>query len=287
MKIPRGSLLLEALIAIGVGALFTSALASYVLLTNVSTERATENTTAVWNAQTGLDAMQTIAFDDLPFTDTGAVTFADNEWSVNTSGPQLLENGSSRLLMIQTVNRDAQCFVTATGGTVDTDSKKLTSQVTWTDAANRNHTHTLTSLRTNWENPVGSCFAPTQAAQVTFDVSRAEFSGGKQLRFVYFTNHGTDSVTVDKISLTWTSAAQFDQLFMDTSKVWSVSGPGTPTHALVSGETADIQDFSLGAGGVAEINKGQFNIQMTGVTLTMTVTFADGSVWISPAFNPI
>lgn len=286
-KHPRGSLMLEALLAMGISALFTSALLGYIMITNESTDRAKENTTVFWETQEGLDALQTIAFDSLTNTLTGSLTFASNRWSLGTSGPQTLPDGATRIVKVENVSRDAQCLVVASGGTVDTDSKKLTSTTSWVDSRGKNHTATLTALRTNWENPTGPCFAASQATQVDFDISGAVFAGGKQLRNVYFTNNGGASVTIDMLSFTWDNGAELDQVFMDTSKIWSSSGPGTPTEELHSGETMDVQNFVLTAGSTAELNKGQFDKQMSGATLTMTVTFTDGSVWTSPSFNPL
>lgn len=287
MKFPRGSLMLEALIAIGIGGMFVAALLGYLVMTNASNDRAREYALALWNTQEGIDALQTLSFASLTNTTVGSLAFASGRWTLGTSAPQALANGMTRTVKVENVSRDANCLVVTTGGTVDTDSKKLTSTTTWTDASERVHSVTLTSLRTNWENPTGACFAATQATQVTFNVSGAVFSGGKQLRQVYFTNNGTSTVTIDKLSFTWNNGAELDQMFMDTSKVWSASGPGTPTHSLLTGETMDIANFNLTGGGTAELNKGQFNINMAGTTLTMTVTFTDGSTWTSPSFNPL
>lgn len=279
--------MLEALIAIGIGALFSTALLGFVLAANASTDRAKENTSALWETQEGLDALQTISFSNLTNTTTGSLTFASNRWTLGASGPQTLTDGATRTVKVENVSRDAACLVVASGGTVDVDSKKLTSVTTWTDSAERSHTLTLSTLRTNWEDPQGPCFLASQATQVTFNVSGAVFSGGKQLRQVYFTNNGSTNVTIDKIIFTWDNGAEFDQMFMDTSKVWSSSGPGTPTDEVDSGEMIDIQNFVLNAGSTAELNKGQFDHQMSNVTMTLTVIFTDSSIWVSPSFIPL
>lgn len=286
MKTPRGSLMLEALIAIGISGFFVTALIGYILIANNSTDRAKENALALWETQEGLDALQTLDFGSLTNTTTGALSFANNRWVLSTNGPQTLADGATRVVKVENISRDYQCLIAASGGTVDVDSKKLTSTTTWTDNAGRSHSESLSTLRTRWESPQGPCFVAAQSAQVTFDISGANFSGGKQLRHVYFTNTGSAAVTVDKIMFTWTNGAQFDQLFMDTSKVWSSTGPGTPSGSILTGTTIDIQNFVLAAGATAEINKGQFSLQMNGVTITMTVTFSDGSVWTSPPFTP-
>ncbi len=279
--------MLEALIATGIGGIFVAALLGYLVMTNASNDRAREYALALWSTQEGLDALQTLSFTSLTNTTVGSLSFTGGRWTLGTSAPQTLTNGMTRTVKVENVSRDASCLVVTTGGTVDTDSKKLSSTTTWTDASERSHSVTLTSLRTNWENPTGACFAATQATQVTFNVSGAVFSGGKQLRQVYFTNNGSSTVTIDTLSFTWNNGAELDQMFMDTSKVWSASGPGTPTRSLLTGETMDIANFNLAGGGTAELNKGQFSINMSGVTMTMTVTFTDGSVWTSPSFNPL
>ncbi|MEK9156799.1 MAG: hypothetical protein AAB448_01530 [Patescibacteria group bacterium] len=287
MNYPRGSMLLEALIAVGVASMYITGILGLVLTANRSSDRAEETERAVWNMNEGLEALQTVTFADLPTTNTGSLTFGSGSWAVGALGPQILSDGMIRTVKIQSVNRDAQCLVVASGGTLDPDSKTLVSEVSWTDTAGRLHTISSSSLRTNWENPTGSCFAATMVNQITFDISGAVYSGGKQLRQVYFTNNGTTAATIDKIAMTWNNGAEFDQLFMDNSKVWSASGPGTPAGSQLSGTELDIQNFVLAPGATAELNKGQFNINMGGTTLTMTVTFTDGSSWTSPVFYPL
>lgn len=286
MRFAKGTVILEALIAVGVAALYLSGLVSLLVVANTASDRAQQTEQATWNMHEGLAALQTVAFADLPTTDTGSLSFVGGQWSVGTSGPVILPDGMTRLVKVQPVNRDASCLVTTVGGTADPDSRYLESDVSWTDSAGRAHSVSSRTLRTRWDDPQGSCFGAVMAMQVTFDISGAVFSGGKQLRQVYFTNNGGTAVTVDKITMTWDNGAEFDQLFMDTSKVWSATGPGTPSGSQLTGTELNIEDFVLPAGTTAEMNKGQFNVNMAGTTLTLTVTFTDGSVWTSPAFNP-
>jgi Tfp pilus assembly protein PilV len=279
--------MIEVLITIGISAFFTLALLGYLLIVHTSTARSSDNAAALWNAQEGLDALRSISFSDLDTTLTGALAFTNNTWTLQTNGPQALDNGTVRTITVEDVYRDTDCLITSTGGTLDIDSKKLTSAVTWTDHAGRSHTQTFTTLRTRWDAPQGACFAAEQVTQVAFDISAAEFFGGKQLRQIFFTNTGTTDVTIDKIILTWDNATSISQLFVDNSKVWSSTGPGAPTYAASSGATLDIQNFSITAGDTVELNKGQFASSMTGVTVTITVIFTDASQWSSPSFMPL
>lgn len=286
MKTPRGSLMLEALLATGLLALFSAALLSYMMIANQSTNRAEEYESALWYNQQGIDALRTFSFSSLTNTQTGTLTFSSGQWILGTNGPQTLAPNVTRTVKIESVSRDAQCLIVTQGGIVDPDSKRLTSTTTWTDAMEKTHSTTLTTLRTNWSSPTGPCFVKNQAASVDFNISSAVFAGGKQLREVYFTNNSPQNVVIDRITMTWTNNAQFDQLFMNTSKVWSSTGPGAPTGSVTSGTELDIQNFTLTAGATAEMNKGQFSMQMNGTGLVMIVTFIDGSSWTSPLFYP-
>lgn len=277
--------MLEALIAAGVTAMFMSAIVSLVLISNQTSDRAKETQLATWTVNEGLEALRTIAFDDLANTENGALTLAGSQWTV-VAGPESLPGGMTRTLRIRDVKRDPSCDVVTVGGTVDPDSKYLVSEVAWTDLSGRNHTSTHEMLRTRWESPQGSCFAAEQASQVTFDYLSAEYYGGKQLREVYMTNTGGSDVVIDVITLTWSNSAAVDQLFIDSSKVWSSSGPGTPLGAQLSTATLDVEDFTISAGSTVEINKGQFSGSMGGTTLVISVQYVDGSVYTSPAFMP-
>lgn len=286
MQHPRGALMLETLIALGVSALFMSALLGYVFIANTGTDRARENAAALWATQEGLDALKTIAFTELANTTTGSLAFASNRWAVSNGGPQTLPDGATRTVKIEDVMRDGACAVVTTGGTIDPDSKKITSETTWIDSSSRSHTVSLGAIRTQWDDPQGDCFGATMATSVSWAVEGAVWSGGKQLRNLWFTNTGGNAVTVDNISFTWSNSAKMSQLFMDTTKVWSSTGPGTPLHTLSSGEEMDIEDFVVPPSSSGELNKGQFDINMVGVCLTMTVEFTDESAWTSPTFCP-
>lgn len=284
---PKGSLLLEAVFSIGVAATFMSALVGLVVMTNRGSDRAQEIQQALWNTADGMEALRSISFPSLANTLTGALSFTTPTWTLATNGPQTLTDGSTRIVKVEAVNRDASCLIVTTGGTVDVDSKKITSETTWIDTAGRNHTLTTTTLRTNWRDPQGTCFLANQAGQVSFAVDSSQFYGGKQLRELYFTNTGGSNVTIDKITFTWTNGATLDQLFLDNGKVWSISGPGAPTGSPVaSGTELDIANFTMTPGQTSEITKGQFDVAMAGTGMTMSVTFADGSVFTSDTFYP-
>ncbi len=286
MTAPKGSLLLEAIIATAIAGTFGVAILQLALLSNESGIKIEERGDANFAAQQGVEALQTVDFADLVNITNGHLVFASERWSA-TSGTETLWNGMTRSVTVQDVRRDANCDVVASGGTVDPDSKEIISSVTWVDDAGRNQSVAYRRHRTRFDDPQGDCFAPQPAAgQVSFDVDNSSIYGGKQLRDLYFTNTGDTTVTIDKVMFTWTNAARISQLFIDNVKYWSDTGPGTPSGTQSSGITLDIVDFSMTPNQTSQLTKGQFSSSMDDVTMTMTVTFSDGSVFVSDQFEP-
>lgn len=286
MPSPRGSLLLEAIIATAIAATFGVAILQLALLSVESSVKIEARGDANFAAQQGIEALQSMNFADLSNITNGKVSFASERFSIS-SGTESLWNSMVRAITVADVYRDAACEVVTTGGTIDPDSKELVSTVTWVDNSGRNQSVSYRRHRTNYEDPQGDCFAPSAASSVSFAVDASEFFGGKQLRKLYFTNTGDDTVTIDKLMFTWTNAATLTQVFMDNGKVWSDSGPGTPLVPIASGTTMDILDFTMVPDQTSELTKGQFSSAMAGTTLTLTVTFTDGSVFTSDPFMPL
>ncbi|MEI6511482.1 MAG: hypothetical protein WCO25_05625 [Candidatus Uhrbacteria bacterium] len=284
-----GFVLLEALLAIGTLAFFLMAANGLAFIAKVGSGRTHQAELATWTAQEGMDALQSLSFSSLTNTTVGSLSFAGGRWTLGTSAPQTVGTNMTRTVKVSSVSRDGSCNVVTSGGTTDADSKKLESVVAWTDVAGRSHTTTLSSLRTQWENPQGTCFKPpaAQSTQVTIDFTTAgQWFGGKQLRMVYVTNSGTSAVVVDKVKLTWTNGREIQQLFFGTTKIWSSSGPGTPSGTQQSGTDLNAQNLTIAAGQTVELNKTQFTGSMGGTTLTLKLTFTDGSSVTTPPFTP-
>ena len=286
MKAPRGSLLLEAIIATGVVATFAVAVIQLAVLTEQLGVRLEDRGDANAYAQQGIEALLSMDFADLTSITNGKVTFASEHWST-ASGTETLANGMIRSVTVSDVRRDANCEVVTVGGTVDPDSKELASTVSWTDDFGKSQTVTYRRHRTRFDDPQGDCFAQDMAGQVSFAVDSSEFYGGSQLRDLYFTNTGGTAVVIDKIAFTWDYPTRLDQIFIDNSKVWSKTGPGTPAGSQSSGAVLDIANFTMVPNQTSQLNKGQFTGPMTGATLTMSVTFTDGSVFTSDPFTPL
>lgn len=280
-------MLLEILLSIGLLALILTTLGTVVLVSS-GTTRGGQSVRALLAAQEGLSALQSVSFSDLLNTDTGTLTFSNNRWQLGSGAPQTIATGITRTVHVKSVNRDASCQIVSSGGTSDTDSKTLESDVNWIDLAGRTHLISLSSLRTQWNNPQGTCFVPTQASCSNIDyLTSGEWFGGKQLRTIYFANTCSSApIVIDKMIFTWNNGSEIQQSFINSTKVWSASGPGTPSGEQSSGILLDISDFTLNSGVQYELNKTQFENAMSGTTVTITLIFSDGSSFTTPPFVP-
>ena len=281
----QGASLLEAIIAIGLASLFLWATVGLVIISKQGAGKAQDRQEALWYANQGIDALRTIDFDDLTLTETGNLTFASNQWTLNTSGAQSVGEKYSRTVKVHEAFRDSECFLVDTPGDSDDDSKYFVSEVTWTDVNDRSQSMTMNSFATRWDDMQGVC--SDMADAITIDFSTSAWFGGKQLREIYLTNTSDHNVTIDKFVITWDNEYLITQLFLDTSKIWSSGGPGTPTGEQPSGTELDVQDQTIIAQqDTVEIPKVQFTQVMDGATMTFEIIFEDGSSLASPPFIP-
>jgi prepilin-type N-terminal cleavage/methylation domain-containing protein len=283
---PNGFTMLEVLLAIGLSALFMSASASLMLSGNLGSSRADRLERALWGAQQGVEALQTIAFDDLFLTDTGSLFFNGTLWTLGTNGPENIQGNFSRTILVQDVERDASCHIVPSGGAADPNSLFLTSLVSWTDNAGRVHEVELPILRTRWNAPEGTCFEATMADGFSIDLTSASWFGGRQLRDVFVTNNGVEDAVIDRMTFTWSNSRLIQQVSLDNENVWTNHGPGAPSGEQASGTELDTANAALEHAETSEFDKVQFNGNMVGTTVSFVITFTDGSTISSGSFVP-
>ncbi len=285
----QGSLLLEAVIAIGLLAIFFSAMAGLLLSANLGSSSAYTYERARWSAEQGIGALRSIAFTDLQSYATAALTYSGvtHRWSVASGSATSLGHGLTRTVTVADVYRDDNCLVVATGGTLDTDSKELTSTVSWTMPNGQTRTYEASELRVNWEAPTGDCFKPLEARYPTLRFVGANWGGSKQLRDIYIDNATPYDATVTKITVWWSKpGSRSQQMFINTDKVWSESGPGTPSGNQDSGTLIDVVDFTIPANSTGATQKIQFTGAMANSTIRILFEFQDGSTLDTGVFTP-
>jgi hypothetical protein len=284
----KGSVLLEVLIAIGLSAIFFSAIAGLLVASNKSTSSLYLSQKAYWRAQEGISALQSMLFEDITITNSAQVSYsaASDTWDL-LPGIETFDNGMTRTVSITEVQRDDDCVIVESGGTVDPDSLYLSTVVNYEGMGAVEKEVALSTLSVNWQNPVGECFNPTDAGGISLDWSGAYWGGSKQLRGVYIINHTDHDITITKMRLYWDRpTSRLQQIFAIGTKVWSESGPGTPTGQQTSGTLIDIADATIPAGFTDDTHKVQFTGAMDGSTLIFEFEFSDGSILTTDPFTP-
>lgn len=284
MKKNSGFVLLEVLIAIGLLILFLGSLGTLFILNLRGTALINNINQAELLARSNLDALRTISFSDLSLIDPAHLVFSGSNWTT-VAGEEVGEV-FTKTVRVKEVQRDSSCNIVTSGGTVDIDSKTIESEVNWTDLFGRNHQTLLTGLVTNWADPQGSCFKYTAAAHLVFHTESTLWYGGKQLRQLYLENAGDKPFTISNMVFTWNNTANIQQVFLDSTKLWSSSGPGTPTGVQPSDTNLNVIDYTMNPGETLDMNKTQFDLLMADTTLILTITFTDGSVFVSDPFTP-
>jgi len=106
----------------------------------------------------GLEAVRSIrnqSYTNLtPIAGTGLTRSASNTWTFSGANNQFGPNNMyTRVITISTVNRDASGNIVSSGGSLDTNTMKVTSVVSWKESPTRNDTVTQTTYLTNWAAP--------------------------------------------------------------------------------------------------------------------------------------
>jgi len=280
----KGFVLLEALLAVSLALIFLSALGALFFINTAGGSRIHQNNQAGLVAQSGLQVLKTIAFDDLALTSGSHPVFSSPRWTL-VSGSEVV-NGFTRTVRVKEVQRDADCNIVATGGTADPDSKFIESEVDWNDISGQSHQLLLSSLETRWTNPQGSCFQVSAAASLIFHIEFTYWYGGKQLRELYLENGGSVPFTITAMTLDWDNTNEIQQVFLNSTKLWSSSGPGSPSGTQLSGTRLDVDDYTMNPGDYFEMGKTQFDRSMGGSTLVLSIEFSDGSIFTSDPFIP-
>jgi len=148
--------LLEVILASAIFVIFASG-AIVAILGGLNLNRlGSEYSIANQYAAEGIEATRSIknqAFANLVNTAGTGVTKTGGVWTF--SGANNVSDKFTRVISIADVYRDGSGNIVASGGTLDTSSKKATSTVSWNFAPGKNNSIDSISYFTNWKAPFG------------------------------------------------------------------------------------------------------------------------------------
>lgn len=161
-----GQSLIELLVAM---AIFTIVIASITFMTldaQVADRQGEERTRATQLAYEGLDASKSIKNRGWKYLTLGQHGLDETSGFWDFAGSENNIDQYQRRVTVENVNRDDNKNIVGTGGTIDLDTKKITSNVNWSFTPERPSDVTLASYLTNWKS------------KKWIQTTTAEFNGG-------------------------------------------------------------------------------------------------------------
>lgn len=226
----RAFSLVEVLLAMGIFVVFAIA-AGTVVLSGLDLNRSgRERVIATQFAAEGLEAARSIrnrSYAALTNTAATGITKSAGVWAY--SGVNNTFGKYTRSIEVSTANRSAGDIVSS-GGSADTDTKRITSTVTWNIGTGRNGSVSLSTYLTNFRKTITSWAAPALDSSVNLAANGNGWKVRIQGNYAYVVRtSGAPNFIILNISNTAAPTV-----------VGSLSLSGTPRNIFVSGNFAYI-----------------------------------------------
>lgn len=274
-KSQKGFGLLELIVAMGLFMIVVVSGAGGILKSYSLNRLADEEVGATLYATEGIEAAKSIANQDWANLSAGTygVDSSGGGWAFSGSSNQSLP--FTRVLTISDVYRDSQGNIVTSGGTLDPNTYRVNSTVSWDFTPTRNNNINLTSYLSNFKKEIAS-------GNLVVDYSAANISGGnKELQGITIENIGTDDIIIEKVTVSWVvnTTSLIEEVVIDGSTLWKHNGTGTPTGRQPSGTELDMDDYLLSPGaGVIPIDSFRFDSNMSSETqFTIVFQLSDGT----------
>lgn len=147
----HGFSVIEVILAGALFVLFSVGITSAILLGLDANRVSGEQTIATQYATEGMDSARSIrnqSYANLVNSTGTGVALSGGVWTF--SGSNTTFDKYTRVLTVADVQRDTNGNIVVSGGTTDTDTKKIISTVTWNVNSARSNSVVLTSYLTNW-----------------------------------------------------------------------------------------------------------------------------------------
>ena len=238
--------IIEIIVAMSIMIIIAATGTSTVLHSFSSNRLGGEETQATLFAQEGVEAVRSIKNQDWTNLSTGTYGLDDSGGTWALSGSSETEGKFTRQIVISQVQRDSNGDIVDSGGTVDSDTLKATSQVDWEFSPTRNNTVTLVTYLSNFEKPISSSnFGNWSQPQLitSLDISGSSNAVKIQVQgdYAYLVREGGDP---DFVSIDISNPAS--PFIADSFDI-----NGSPENIAVSGNyayvvsTSDEQEFRI------------------------------------------
>lgn len=156
----KGFSVIEVVLAAALFMLFSTSAVGVVLQGFNANRLGAEETIANQFAAEGIEAVKSIknqAYSNLVNSTGIGVTRISNVWAFSGTNNILTHNSTdnyTRVIKVESVNRDGSGNIVASGGTLDPDTKKITSTVSWNFNSARPESVVLSSYLSDWRKAV-------------------------------------------------------------------------------------------------------------------------------------
>lgn len=174
----RGQMVIEIIVAVSIFAII-AATSIMVIVGSLSTARlAEEESQATFIATEGLEAVKSIR-------DQGWINLVNGSYGIASGSGSWVFSGSSdsdpsgkytRVVSVVSVSRDGSGNIAASGGTVDPETKKITSTVSWDFTPTRQNSVIINLYLTNWQLGKSSSTIPQFCTNLCVGLG---YSGGQ------------------------------------------------------------------------------------------------------------
>lgn len=155
-KSQKGFSVLEVILASALFVIFSSGVVGVVLQGYQLNRLAEEETIANQYAVEGIEAARSIRNQSylnlLNTAGSGIVASSSGFWKFSGTNNQFGTNNKfTRVIKVSSVQRDGSGNIVVSGGTLDPDTKKIESTVSWNASPTRNNSVVLSTYFTNWK----------------------------------------------------------------------------------------------------------------------------------------
>lgn len=151
-----GFSLVEVVLAVAIAVMFFLAIYEMILFANKITANSLRRVEALNFAQEGIEAVRTIRDKSWSVNLAGVVSdtnyylaISEGKWTISQIPEPLLNNIFARVIKFYGVNRDVNGNIVMSGGTADVKTKKVVSNVSWTEKG-QSYTVSLETYITNF-----------------------------------------------------------------------------------------------------------------------------------------
>ncbi len=295
MNIKKGFSLVEVILAMALFMIFSSAVVKGLISGLDSNRLSGEQAKAKAYAVEGLEAIRSVRNQNFASltnaSPTPGVARVGNLWSY-TGSNNVFDTKYNRTVVVSTVNRNASGdIVPAPTGTLDPNTKKVESKVSWNFTTARSEEVSLTTYLTNWRAAIASAgnFSPMMVYSKTTALPYYRIWNGTTWGAESTANVVGGNINFMKLAVSRTRneavMATLDSNSNLYAQVWDGTSWGNAINVNTAASGVDKRSFDM----AYEKNSDRliFVYRTAGAATNLSYKIWDGSTWSAAVVIPV